>query len=603
MTIARIFKDYSKSELLKELTKLQLQFSQLKSSYDKDMSKKRQIEENLLKRTALLSAFSQYSIDLADQVSEKRYQFIVNKVKELFNVRAVWISTYNVKLSELVVEASTTSEDENSILIKYLGKAVKRFRTPVDAATYKLMVEAGIKSHSSLNELSFGKIPKYIGSAIENIFGIGWFQGVSLIEKGSLSGTLMIAGFKGQDELDNEIVSVFAKLTSTILKRKQAEEKLFSSEEKFRKAFITSPDSVNINQLEDGTYILINKGFTKITGYTEEDVIGKTSIELNIWTNPDDRVKLVNGLKEKGEVENLETTFLMKNGSIREGIMSATIIDLDGMPHVLSITRDVTERKHAEIALKVSENRYRELIELAVDGILSGSSDGTIIGANSYMLTLTGRSLDELLGIHISELFSTDNLIESPLRFDLLQNGETIINERYIIRPDRIKVPIEMHTKLMPDGTYQSIFHDISKRKLADELLRENQQMLNNVLANFPGIVFWKDKQSIFLGCNQSFVAGAGLKSPLDIIGKTDFDLPWGTTEALSYCNDDRMVMDSGKPKLHIIERQHRIDGSVIWLDTNKIPLRDSNGEIIGIMGVSADITDLKLAEESLKES
>jgi len=603
MTIARNSKDYSKGELLKKLRELQLQFNLLESAYKKDMSEKKLIEENLLKRTELLSAFSQYSIDLADQESEKRYQFIVNKFKELFNVRAVWISTYNEKLSELIVEASTTSEEENSILIKYMGKAVKRFRAPVDEATYKLMIETGINSNSSLSELSFGQIPEFISSAIEKIFGIGWFQGVSLIEKGNLSGTLLIAGFKGQDALENEIVSVFAKLTSTILKRKQAEEKLQASEDKFRKAFITSPDSVNINRLEDGRYILINKGFTKITGYSEEEVVGKTSLELKIWTNLNDRVKLVNGLKEKGEVENLETTFLMKNGSIRNGIMSATIIDLDGIPHILSITRDITDRKYAEIALKDSENKYRELIELAVDGILTESSDGTIIGANSYMLILTGRSLDEILGMHISELFSADNLIVSPLRSDLLQKGETVINERDIIRPDRIQVPIEMHTKMMPDGTYQSIFRDISKRKLADELLRENQQMLQNVLANFPGVVFWKDKQSNYLGCNQSFAVGAGLKSPQEIIGKTDFDLPWGTTEAMGYRNDDRIVIDSGQPKLHIIEMQHQIDSCVIWLDTNKIPLRDSTGEIIGIIGVSADITDLKLAEESLKES
>lgn len=401
----------------------------------------------------------------------------------------------------------------------------------------------------------------------------------------------------------NELQLQFNLLESTILKRKQTEEDLLASEEKFRKAFLTSPDSVNINRLEDGMYMLINKGFTKITGYSEEEVIGKTSLELNIWTNPNDRVTLITGLKEKGEVENLETTFMMKNGSVRNGIMSATIIDLEGIPHILSITRDITDRKYAEIALKVSENKYRELIELAVDGILTESSDGTIIGANSYMLTLTGRSLDNILGMHISELFSNDSLIDSPLRSDLLQKGETVINERDIIRPDRIQVPIEMHTKLMPDGTYQSIFRDISKRKLADELLRENQQMLQNVLSNFPGVVFWKDKQSNYLGCNQSFAVGAGLKSPVEIIGKTDFELPWGTTEAVDYRNDDQMVIDSGKPKLHIIEMQHQIDGCVIWLDTNKIPLRDSNGEIIGIMGVSADITDLKLVEDSLKES
>ena len=179
-------------------------------------------------------------------------------------------------------------------------------------------------------------------------------------------------------------------------------------------------------------YISINKGFTKMTGYSEEEVIGKTSLELNIWANPADREKLVKGLREKGEVENLEATFLMKNGSVLSGIMSASLIDLEGITHILSITRNISDRKEVENALIRSENKYRELIELAVDGILIGSSDGTIIGANTYMLTLAGRSLEDMLGMDISDLFGPDSLVKSPLRFDLLKKGEYCYQrERY----------------------------------------------------------------------------------------------------------------------------------------------------------------------------
>ncbi|MDD5723183.1 MAG: sensor domain-containing diguanylate cyclase [Syntrophales bacterium] len=153
----------------------------------------------------------------------------------------------------------------------------------------------------------------------------------------------------------------FYGLSRDISERKRMEEKLAKSEEKFRKAFYTSPDAVNINRLEDGMYVSINQGFTNILGYTERDIIGKTSIEYNIWGNIEDRQKLVAGLKKDGEVSNLEAAFRTKNGDIRYGLMSASLIDLDGVSHILNITRDITDRKRMEDALKKSEKKYREL--------------------------------------------------------------------------------------------------------------------------------------------------------------------------------------------------------------------------------------------------
>jgi PAS domain S-box-containing protein len=133
-----------------------------------------------------------------------------------------------------------------------------------------------------------------------------------------------------------------------ITERKQAENQLRKSEELFKKAFYTSPDSININRLSDGMFISINKGFSEIMGYSEEDVKGKTSLDLNIWHDTNDRAKLVEGLREKGKVENLEAQFRLKNGEIKYGMMSATLINLDGIPHILSITRDITQRKRSE---------------------------------------------------------------------------------------------------------------------------------------------------------------------------------------------------------------------------------------------------------------
>ena len=147
------------------------------------------------------------------------------------------------------------------------------------------------------------------------------------------------------------------------------------------------------------------------------------------------------------------------------------------------------------------------------------------------------------------------------------------------------------------------IIKDITTRKQTLAALLDSKQMLLTVMDHFPGVVFWKDKNSNYLGCNLAFAIAAGLQSPTEIVGKTDFDLPWRDTEAMNYCTDDYEVMEKGKSKLHIIETQHQKNGRVIWFDTTKIPIRESTGQIIGVIGVSIDITDRKLTEDILKKN
>jgi len=144
---------------------------------------------------------------------------------------------------------------------------------------------------------------------------------------------------------------------------------------------------------------------------------------------------------------------------------------------------------------------------------------------------------------------------------------------------------------------------ETAARKKAEESLRSNGEMLDTIMENFPGILFWKDANSVFLGCNRAFAVGAGFECPAEIIGKDDFGMPWSRSESEGYRADDRAVMGSGVPKLHIVEMQHREEGRVIWLDTSKIPLRDSDGRVIGVLGVSADITERKLIGDRLLES
>jgi PAS domain S-box-containing protein len=149
-----------------------------------------------------------------------------------------------------------------------------------------------------------------------------------------------------------------------VTERKRFEEALRASEERFVKAFHNSPDAININRLRDGLYVEVNTGFLSKMEYERSEVIGRSSLDLNIWADPADRERLVRGLQEHGEVANLEARFRTKSGRDVVALMSASVITLAGEPHILSVTRDITERKRAEAEIRRLNRLYAALSEI-----------------------------------------------------------------------------------------------------------------------------------------------------------------------------------------------------------------------------------------------
>ncbi len=148
-----------------------------------------------------------------------------------------------------------------------------------------------------------------------------------------------------------------------ITHRKQIEKTLQESEEKFRKAFSTNPDAITITRLKDGMYVSTNNGFTQIFGYTEKETIGKTSLQINMWPNPEERIDFVTRVKTNGVVENFETRLCTKQGEIKDALVSAIIIQLEGDSFILSTTKDITARKRAEDEIR----KLNETLELRVE--------------------------------------------------------------------------------------------------------------------------------------------------------------------------------------------------------------------------------------------
>jgi len=133
--------------------------------------------------------------------------------------------------------------------------------------------------------------------------------------------------------------------------------------------------------------------------------------------------------------------------------------------------------------------------------------------------------------------------------------------------------------------------------------LTDPTQLLQLVMDNIPQFIFWKDSASVYLGCNENFARAAGVESPADVVGKTDFELAWKQEEAEFFREVDRRVMDSGVAEHNIVEPQLQADGRQAWLRTNKVPLRDASGTVVGILGTFEDITVERANEERLRHS
>ncbi len=185
-----------------------------------------------------------------------------------------------------------------------------------------------------------------------------------------------------------------------------AQEALRVSEERYRIAFETSLDAINISRMQDGMFVDCNKAFLDMTGYKREEVIGRTGVELDIWVDDRDRRRLFELLRESSSCRDLLAQLRKKNGEVGLGQMSASVIELDGVPCMLCMTRDVSEAKASQErlaasqeALRVSEERYRTAFQTSLDGItINRLSDGTYIECNKAFLDTTGYEREEVVG-------------------------------------------------------------------------------------------------------------------------------------------------------------------------------------------------------------
>jgi PAS domain S-box-containing protein len=194
-----------------------------------------------------------------------------------------------------------------------------------------------------------------------------------------ISGKVM--GFIGLDSVRNEkmwaqdtnsLLKIVGQVFANALENKTTRQALQESEERLRTVFETFPDPVTIFQAGDGRCVDINSAFTRVTGWTTEDVIGKTAADLDIWHNPKEREKLMAGIARHGKIENLEAKFRLKDGSLITALMSAVLIMLKDKPHILAIARDISDLKSAQKEREQLKTQLIQAQKMEAIGTLAG---------------------------------------------------------------------------------------------------------------------------------------------------------------------------------------------------------------------------------------
>ena len=380
--------------------------------------------------------------------------------------------------------------------------------------------------------------------------------------------------------------------------RKKAEAALLASEAKFSRAFHASPDAINITRLDDSTYLDVSEGFEKLCGWTRQEAIGRTALGMNIWVNPQDRQQVIDLIRTQGEFTGHEIQFRRKDGSILTGLMSGKIMEVDGISCLLSVTRDITERKTAEAALWAAEQRLRAVLSNSQAVIYQLDPEGRFQLSEGLGLSNLGLRPGEAVGMSALELYQGDLETTDQIRRALAGAASRQITHAGGRVFDNILTPV-----FDEQGALESVIGialDVTERQQAEEALRAERGLF---VGGPVMVIRWQATPPWLVDYISPNVQKLLGYAPEDLTsGRVLFD-------SLVHPEDrDRIHQEAEELRLKgfgQFEQQYRMRnaaGDYRWFHDFTTPASsDSNTPYF--LGYMLDITDRLQAEDALRQS
>jgi PAS domain S-box-containing protein len=411
----------------------------------------------------------------------------------------------------------------------------------------------------------------------------------------------------------DERTAYFEGFIVDIAERKRIEDALRKSEEKFEKAFLSSP-AVTIlfkPDVEGNRIVEVNQAFEYATGYSREEVIGHTSRELGLWADPRDLAEFLRQVRATGRIRNFEFAFRTKTGEIRLAVVSVESIEIDAKPCAIATVIDVTEQKRAQRAIQQAneavlkaERQYRLMFNSVSDAIFvhkfaEDGAPGHFIEVNDNACRYLGYTREELLQMEPSQIDSPEEHAEIPVRAKkILADGHLIWEGSHVAKDGR-RIPVEVNTHLADlDGSPMivSSVRDISERKKIEETIRTlavaiEQTSETVVITNCDGTIQY---------CNPAFEKVTGYTKE-EAIGLNPRVLKSGKHDYRFYGQMWATITEGRIWAGHLTNK--RKDGSLFEEDATISPIRDAAGRISGFVAVKRDVTERLQLEDQLRQA
>jgi two-component system sensor histidine kinase/response regulator len=378
-----------------------------------------------------------------------------------------------------------------------------------------------------------------------------------------------------------------------------------TSENRYRSMFHTSPDPVSISSTVDGRILDVNDAFEQAIGVRRDEIVGRGWNDLGIWADPGDQARLLAGLAADGYCRDFETRLLCRNGEPLDCLISASRIELDGETCLLSIARDVTERKRAEATLREQEEFFRLIAENIGDFIAVLDLDGRrIYNSPSYQRffgeTRDLRGTDSFADVHPDDQSRVRQAFRETVRTGI---GQEL--EYRFLKADGSVREMESRGFAIRDGSGRVarivvVARDITERKEQEsrivELMQEQRLIFDNA---HVGILLLRNRQ--ILKCNQRIADMFGFASPHDVIGKTT-EVFYGSTEQFLSCGREGYAQLAKQGYANFETEMRHQDGSLIWVIQTGRPLDPNSVLEAPSIWVYTDITARKRAEAELEQ-
>ncbi|MEE9369139.1 MAG: PAS domain S-box protein [Pontiella sp.] len=407
------------------------------------------------------------------------------------------------------------------------------------------------------------------------------------------------------------LLGVLFRLRQLRIKLEQKSDALGKSEQHIRLMGDNLPN-VTIFQLtytRGGVFkfTYLSKGYERALGFDRDWAVADARIVFDHVYEED--VPLLQDAFERGrktlEPADVEIRMLDVSGKLKWLYVSA-------VPHVEQnalvwdgFMQDISVSRNMEDAL-IEENRnFQNLFETIDDLLLVCDMNGKLIHTNPSVKMRLGFTAEDLDDMSIFELYDEDQRAEIYQVIARMQSEQSTTCGLPLHMKRGGIIPVEMNVFQGSWKNKKAIFgvaRDIAGRQRVEGALRESQQMLQLIMDTIPMSVFWKDKDSIYLGCNKTFIRECGLERVEDVVGKTPFDLFIPMT-APDVIERDQRVISNNQPLFNLLESHTRTDGSIGWREISKIPLRDDDGRAVGVLGVWRDVTEKNRAEDRLKKT